>query len=154
MRSTAELTARLDEILAALRDVTSAARVTLRVDLPERGLHCNDVAAEARAPGVKSLIGQTALDQRAAGSIRWLDAHKRPLVQDDLSGAVEAAPPPELVSVLGVTAQMLGPVVRGDMLTGWISVHVEKRPRHWTEVDVKALEAAVERVQRELDGAR
>jgi 3-oxoacyl-[acyl-carrier protein] reductase len=47
---------------------------------------------------------------------------------------------------------MLGPVVRGDMLTGWISVHVEKGPRHWTEADVKALETAVENVQRELDG--
>jgi 3-oxoacyl-[acyl-carrier protein] reductase len=152
MRSTAELKARLDAILAALRDATGAARVTFRVDLPERGIDCNDVAAEAIAAGVKSLRGQTAIDQRAAGSIRWLDANKRPLVQDDLSGRVEPAPPPQLMSVFGVTAQMLGPVVRGDMLTGWISVHVETGPRHWTEADVKALETAVENVQRELDG--
>jgi len=154
MRPTAELKARLDAILTALRDATRAARVTFRVDLPERGIHCNDVAAEAIAPGVKSLRGQTAIDQRAAGSIRWLDANKRPLVQDDLRGRVEPAPPPELMSVIGVTAQMLGPVVRGDMLTGWISVHVEKGPRHWTDADVKALETAVEEVQQELDGAR
>jgi len=154
MRPTAELKARLDAILTALRDATGAARVTFRVDLLERGIDCNDVAAEAIAPGVKSLRGQTAIDQRAAGSIRWLDANKRPLVQDDLSGRVEPAPPPELMSVIGVTAQMLGPVVRGDMLTGWISVHVEKGPRHWTDADVKALETAVENVQRELDGAR
>src|SRR5881396_2232315 len=152
MRSTAELKARLDAILAVLHDATGAARVTFRVDLPERGIHCNDVAAEAIAPGVQSLRGQTAIDQRAAGSIRWLDANKRPLVQDDLSGRVEPAPPPALMSVIGVTAQMLGPVVRGDMLTGWISVHVEKAPRHWTDTDVKALESAVEDVQRELDG--
>jgi 3-oxoacyl-[acyl-carrier protein] reductase len=154
MRSTAELTARLAAILATLLDATGAARVTFRVDLPERGIECNDVAAEAIAPGVKSLRGQTAIDQRAAGSIRWLDANKRPLVQDDLSGRVEPAPPPELMSVFGVTAQMLGPVVRGDMLTGWISVHVEKGPRHWTDAAVKALETAVARVQQELDGAR
>jgi 3-oxoacyl-[acyl-carrier protein] reductase len=152
MRSTAELKARLDAILAALRDATGAARVTVRVDLPERGIDCNDVAAEAIAAGVKSLRGQTAIDQRAAGSIRWLDANKRPLVQDDLGGRVEPAPPPQLMSAIGVTAQMLGPVVRGDMLTGWISVHVEKGPRHWTEADVKALETAVANVQRELDG--
>src|SRR5438552_7522274 len=154
MRPTPELKARLDAILAALRDATGAARVTFRVDLPERGIDCNDVAAEAVAPGVRSLRGQTAIDQRAAGSIRWLDANKRPLVQDDLSGRVEPAPPPELMSVIGVTAQMLGPVVRGDMLTGWSSVHVEKGPRRWTDADVKALETAVENVQRELDGAR
>ena len=152
MRPTAELTACLDAILADLRDATGAARVTFRVDLPERGIHCNDVAAEAVAPGVASLRGQTAIDQRAAGSIRWLDANKRPLVQNDVSGLVEPAPPPQLMSVFGVTAQMLGPVVRGDMLTGWISVHVEKGPRPWTEADVAALHTAVEQVQRELDG--
>ena len=152
MQSTVELRARLGEILAALRDTTRAARVTFRVDLPERGLHCNDVAAEALAPGVKSLRGQTAIDQRAAGSIRWLDDSKRPLVQNDLRGHVEPAPPPELMSIFGVTAQMLGPVVRGGALTGWISVHVEGGPRQWAEADVRALESAIDRVQHELDG--
>ena len=152
MQSTVELRARLGEILAALRDATRAARVTFRVDLPERGLHCNDVAAEALAPGVKSLRGQTAIDQRAAGSIRWLDDSKRPLVQNDLRGHVEPAPPPELMSIFGVTAQMLGPVVRGGALTGWISVHVEGGPRQWTEADVRALESAIDGVQHELDG--
>ena len=152
MQSTVELRARLGEILAALRDATRAARVTFRVDLPERGLHCNDVAAEALAPGVKSLRGQTAIDQRAAGSIRWLDDSKRPLVQNDLRGHVEPAPPPELMSIFGVTAQMLGPVVRGGALTGWISVHVEGGPRQWTEADVRALASAIDRVQHELDG--
>ena len=152
MQSTVELRARLGEILAALRDATRAGRVTFRVDLPERGLHCNDVAAEALAPGVKSLRGQTAIDQRAAGSIRWLDDSKRPLVQNDLRGHVEPAPPPELMSIFGVTAQMLGPVVRGGALTGWISVHVEGGPRQWAEADVRALESAIDRVQHELDG--
>ncbi len=152
MRSTAELTACLDEILVSLREATRAARITFRVDLPERGLYCNDVAAEAIAPGVRSLRGQTAIDQRAAGSIRWLDDEKRPLVQGDLRGHVEPAPPPELMSIFGVTAQMLGPVVRGGFLTGWISVHVEAGPRQWSDADVRALETAIERVQRELDG--
>jgi len=151
MRSTADLKVRLDAILASLLDATHVARVTFRVDLPERGVSCNDVVAEALAPDVKSLRGLTAIDQRAAGTIRWLDAHQRPLVQEDLRGAVEPAPPPELTHVLGVTAQMLGPVVRGGTLTGWISVHVEKASRQWTDADVLALEATVDRVQRELD---
>ena len=148
---TAELAARFNAILATLRAATGAARCTLRIDLPERGIHCNDVVAEAVATGVKSLRGQTAIDQRAAGSIRWLAEHHRPLVQPDLSGAVQPAPPPELMSVFGVTAQMLGPVVRGGLLTGWISVHYEKGARDWADADVKALHAAVEQVQRELD---
>ena len=152
MRSTIDLTARLGEILVSLRDAARAARVTLRIDLPERGLHCDDVAAEALALGVRSLRGQTAIDQRAAGSIRWLDNARRSLIQDDLRGRVEPAPPPELMSVFGVTAQMLGPVVRGGALTGWISVHVEGGPRQWTEADVRALESAIDRVQHELDG--
>src|SRR5260370_8134957 len=128
MRPTAELTARLGAILATLRDATGPARVTFRVDLPERGIHCNDVAAEAIAPGVKSLRGQTAIDQRAAGSIRWLDANKRPLVQDDLSGRVEPAPPPQLMSVFGVTAQTPEPLVPADILTGSISLPAHKGP--------------------------
>jgi 3-oxoacyl-[acyl-carrier protein] reductase len=151
VRATPELKDRLDAILATLREATGATRCTFRVDLPERGIHCNDVAGEAIGPGAKSLRGQTAIDQRAAGSIRWLDANHRPLIQPDLSGAVEPAPPPQLMSVFGVTAQMLGPVVRGDFLTGWISVHDDKGPRQWTDADVKALDAAVDAVQRELD---
>lgn len=153
MRPTAQLAARIDAILATLRNATGAARATLRIDLPERGIDVDDVAAEAVGPGVASLRGQTSIDQRAAESIRWIDANRRPLVQDDLSGCVEPAPPPQLMSVFGVTAQMLGPVVRGDALTGWISVHDDKGPRRWTEADVTALEAAVRAVQRELDGA-
>src|SRR5262245_18295357 len=154
MKPTAELAARLDAILVALRAATDAARCTLRIDLAERGVHCNDVAAEALAPAVKSLRGQTSIDQRAAGSIRWLAEHHRPLVQRDLRGAVEPAPPPALMSVFGVTAQMLGPVVRGGMLAGWISVHYEKGPRAWTDADVKALETAIEQTQSELDDSR
>ncbi len=153
MRPTADLAARIDAILATLRSATGAARATLRIDLPERGIHVDDVAAEAVRPGVASLRGQTSIDQRAAESIRWIDAHRRPLVQHDLSGRVEPAPPPQLMSVFGVTAQMLGPVVRGDALTGWISVHDDKGPRRWTDADVAALDAAVRAVQQELDGA-
>jgi 3-oxoacyl-[acyl-carrier protein] reductase len=154
MTPTAALKANLDAILARLREATGAARTTFRVDLPERGIDCDDVAAEALAPGVRSLRGERAIDQRAAGSIRWLDRYRRPLVQGDLRGAVDPAPPPQLVSVFEVTAQMLGPVARGDMLTGWISVHHEGGPRAWSAADVAALQAAIDEVQRALDGTR
>jgi 3-oxoacyl-[acyl-carrier protein] reductase len=151
MIPTAQLKAQLDAILARLRDATGATRCTFRGDLPERGIDCNDVAGEALAPGARSLRGQTAIDQRAAGSIRWLAANHRPLVQPDLSGAVDPPPPPQLKSVFGVTAQMLGPVVRGNALTGWISVHYDKGVRAWADADVKALERALEEVHLVLD---
>jgi hypothetical protein len=38
-------------------------------------------------------------------------------------------------------------VVRGGVLTGWISVHVEAGRRRWSEADVRALETAIERVR-------
>jgi maleate isomerase len=141
---------RLDAILAALRDATGAARVTLRLDVPGRRLHSDDVAAEALAPGVKSLRGQTSIDQRAAGTIRWLDANRRILIQPDLRG-VDPAPPRELVELYGATAQMLGPIVRDDRLIGWLSVHHAGGPRQWRAEDVAALEAAMRAVHRELD---
>jgi len=151
VKSTAVLRARIDEILAGVRAATNAARVTLRIDLPERGIDVEDVAGESLAPGVASLRGQRAIDQRAAGSIKWLDAHRRVLVQNDLRGGVEPSPPPELMSIFKVSAQMLAPLVRGDALTGWISVHGITGPREWSAEDVSAIERGVAEIQRELD---
>jgi alpha/beta hydrolase family protein/GAF domain-containing protein len=142
--------AELEAIAAALQRATGAARVTLRLDVPRAGLSVADVTAEALAPGAASLRGQTSIDQRAAGSIRWLEQHRRALVQEDVTRA-EAPPPPELVRVYGATAQMLGPVIRDGALVGWLSVHHAGGPRRWSAADVAALEAAVGDVQRELD---
>jgi maleate isomerase len=144
--------ARLDAILATLRESVGAARVTLRLDDERRRLSVADVTAEAVAPGVASLRGQTGIDQRAAGTIHWLDAHRRVLVQGDLRGA-DPAPPRELVAIYGATAQMLGPVIRDGRLVGWVSVHHTGGPRRWNASDVAALETAVGAVHRELDAA-
>ena len=144
--------ARLDAILAPLRESVGAARVTLRLDDARRRLSVADVTAEAIAPGVASLRGQTSIDQRAAGTIHWLEAHRRVLVQDDLRGA-DPAPPRELVAIYGATAQMLGPVIRDGRLAGWVSVHHTGGPRRWSAGDVAALETAVGAVHRELDTA-
>jgi len=139
MRSTAEIAARFDEILATLRAAASAARATLRIDWPAHGFDSDDVAGEALAPDVKSLRGQTSIPQRAAGTIRWLDRERRVLVQTDLRGA-DPAPPPALLAVYGATAQMLGPLVRGGQLVGWVSVHHTGGPRAWQPHEVAALE--------------
>jgi maleate isomerase len=142
--------ARLEAILQQLRDRVMASRVTLRLDAPGRGFHVDDVAAEALTTGVRSLRRQTSIDQRAAGTIRWLERERRVLVQDDLRG-VEPAPPPELVELYGTTAQMLGPLVRDRALIGWMSVHYNDGPRRWTPADIAALETAITAVHRELD---
>jgi 3-oxoacyl-[acyl-carrier protein] reductase len=149
MTPTPRLVEHFDAILAALRVATRATRTTLRMDLPERGLHVNDLAGEALAPGAVSLRGQTAIDQRAAGSITWLETNRRVLVQDDLTGRVDPAPPPQLMAVFGVTAQVLAPVVRDGAMQGWVSVHHAGGRRAWTADDVSAVDAAV----RELHGA-
>jgi len=140
----------LDARLAALRGALGAARVTLRLDVPGAGLSVADVAAEALAPGAASLRGQTSIDQRAAGSIRWLEAHRRVLAQEDFRDAA-SAPPPDLVRLYGVAAQMLGPVIRDGALMGWVSVHHAGGPRRWRADEIATLEAAVRDVQRELD---
>jgi maleate isomerase len=150
MRSTAEIAARFDEILAALRAAAGASRTTLRLDWPAHGFHSSDVAGESRAPGVASLRGQTSIPQRDAGTIRWLDRERRVLVQPDLRDA-DPAPPPALVAVYGATAQMLGPLVRGGQLVGWVSVHHNGGPRAWQPHEVRALEAALAALSRELD---
>jgi maleate isomerase len=124
--------------------------VTLRLDAPAAGLSVADVSAEALAPGMASLRGQTSIDQRAAGSIRWLDQHRRVLVQADFSDPA-SAPPPELVALYGVSAQMLGPVIRDGSLVGWLSVHHRGGGRRWSANDVAALETALAEVRRQLD---
>jgi maleate isomerase len=133
----ATLAARLEQLLAA----TGASRVTVRLDLPQLGFGVDDVAAEARQDGVASLQGQTAINQRAAATVRWLERERRLLVQDDLAGA-DPAPPPQLVEIYGTRAQMLAPLEQAGDLVGWISVHENRGPRHWRNEDQHALETA------------
>lgn len=134
-----------EAILQELLDRTGATRTTLRLDLPDLGFQINDVAAEALAPGMRSLRCDTSIDQRAAASARFLERERRMLVQPDCLNA-EAAPPPELIRLYGVRAQMLGPVIRSGELTGWISVHDTRDAREWRAADIAALEEAIARV--------
>ncbi len=121
-----------------LRD-TRADRTTVRLDADELGLTVNLTAAEAVANGTKSIAADSSLDQRALDTVRWLAANRRVLVQPDFSEA--PFPPPALVQVYGVNAQILAPVLDGEALVGWVSVH-SAHPRPWSDSDVAAAERA------------
>jgi maleate isomerase len=49
-----------------------------------------------------------------------------------------------------VRAQTLGPIVRGDELAGWISIH-SLREREWSARDIAALAETTQRVHDALD---
>ncbi len=148
MKSAAELMRSFDDITRDLLAKTAASRVTIRLDDPSRNFHIDGVVSEALAPGVRSLKGETSLDQRAAATARWIESRRRVLVQNDFTSP-DPAPPRELMDLYGVKAQMLGPVIRDGRLTGWISVHDTTGARDWRDEDVAALQAAMARVELE-----
>lgn len=147
---TSELSSRFDDVLTRLLAKTSATRTTLRLDDAKLGFHVDDVVGEARREGAKSLRGQTVMNQRELTTVQWLECERRALIQGDLS-KTDVPPPPPLVAIYGVTAQMLGPVIRNDGLQGWVSVHFCDGPRIWSENDVTALNGAVAEVSALLD---
>lgn len=134
----------LDELLAA----TGADRTTLRLDVPELGLGVDLTTAEARLPGVPSIRREGSLDQRALHTVRWLDTHRRDLVQPLFDA--DPRPPQALIDVYGVRAQLLGPIERGGDLTGWLSVH-SLAERDWRPADRRAVDLAKQRVHAALD---
>ena len=141
------------EILENLLRSTGASRTTLRLDLSDQDAGLDVVAAEALAPGVRSLREDSSIrNLRDVSTVRFLETQRRLLVQNDCS-ADDLAPPPELIELYGVKAQMLAPIVREDRLVGVLSVHYAPGPRDWSAEDVAALREATERVQRELDAA-
>jgi GAF domain-containing protein len=137
------------DVLEDLLSATAASRTTLRLDLPEKDLHVDRVAAEAVAAGVRSIGDDSSIDQRALPTVMFLEEERRPLVQDDCLAA-DPAPPQALIDLYRVKAQMLGPLVRDDRLIGWISVHYTLGSREWSDEDVEALREAIERTQQEL----
>jgi GAF domain-containing protein len=140
-------------IMEDLLRSTESSRTTLRLDLSDQDAGLDVVVAEALAPGVRSLRGDTSIrNLRDVSTVRFLETQRRLLVQNDCS-ADDLAPPPELIELYGVKAQMLAPIVREDRLVGVISVHHAPSPRDWSAEDVAALREAIEHVQRELDAA-
>lgn len=137
----------LDAILERLRASTGAGRCTLRIDDEARGWSVQLICAEATGPGVKSLRGEGGINQRASPTVKWMEAHRRNLLQDDLLHDPDPCPPAALMSAYAAKAQMLSPLFDGKgALAGWISAHFTDAPRRISATD----EAALDQARREV----
>ena len=134
------------EIVDRLLRDTAASRTTLRLDRPDAVF---PVVAEALAPGVRSIAGDTSIDLRASPTFGFLARERRLLIQPDLLDC-DPAPPPELIELYGARAQMVAPIVREERLVGILSVHYSPAAREWTAEDVAAVERASAQVHAEL----
>ena len=146
MTKTAETVAlekALDEVLASLLRATGGSRSTLRIDEAARGRNVDVPCAEALKDGVRSLRGDGSINQRAAETVTWMVAHRRNLVQPDLTRNPSPAPPAALMSAYAAKAQMLGPLFAKDTyLAGWISLHYVDAPHALTADDERAMDQA------------
>lgn len=143
---TGKIEKKLDGVLAELMRDAEGSRSTLRYDDPERGWSVQIPCAEALTHVAKSLKGDGSINQRAAATVKWLEKHRRILVQPDLSNS-EPAAPPALIALYGVQAQMLGGLFRSDgFLQGWISVHYIGGPHLISEKAVAAMQRALDEV--------
>ena len=136
-----------EETVQELLQAAGASRTTLRLDRPGGFF---PVVAEALAPGIGSIVGDSSIDLQASPTFQSLEHEQRLLIQPDLLAA-DPAPPPELIELYGARAQMLAPLVQDGRLVGILSVHYAPGPREWTAAEVDCLELAVERVLSELD---
>lgn len=121
----------LEELVAAVREQTSAARVTLRLDVAGANF---PVIAEALDDGAASIRSDNSLDQRGAATAQWVMRTRQVLVQNDCHLA-ESPPPAALLEAYQVRAQMLAPVLIEGAVAGWVSVH-STVARDWSDHDV------------------
>ena len=150
MATTEELVARFQKMLDDLRVKTNATRTTLRLDNDKHRWFVNGIVAESLGPGAMSLKKETSLQQRKSGTATWLDENRQILVQNDTTNAIPQ-PPKELFTVYGTKAQMMAPVVHGEKMVGWISVHYNVSARNWSREDMAALEAALAETHKVMD---
>ncbi|KAA0090837.1 GAF domain-containing protein [Mycolicibacterium sp. P1-18] len=138
------LRAGMQTLTEHLRHRTGGDRTTLRIDLPAAGCSVGTCAAESHGPTVRSIRRDATLPQRDLDTVRWIEQHRRPLVQPDFARVPR--PPLALVDVYGVRAQMLAPVVLGADMVGWLSVH-SLTERAWTDADQLAVDLAARDVE-------
>ena len=144
--------AQLDALMEDLRIAQKCGRTTIRLDVPSMNIGVDDVYAESAAPGIPPLKLDSSLNQRALGTVQWLEKHHDLLIQSDCINA-EVPPPKALMSVYGVTAQMLAPLVFDGELLGWISVHHMGGTRTWQETEIAKLCEAAARAREILQAA-
>lgn len=138
-----ELEKELDAILATLRRQTAGSRSTLRIDDPARSWNVDFICAESIEPGVKSLRGDGSIDQRAAATVQWIAKNRKNLIQPDLTGNPDPAPPPALMSSYEAKAQLLGPLLdKNGELRGWISIHYVRGTHTFTPEEELAMDQA------------
>jgi hypothetical protein len=145
--SAKDLARKFDNVLTTLLRESHGSRTTLRIDDSARGWDVDFVCAEATQSGVKSLRGDGSIDQRAAQTVKWMEKHRRNLIQPDLTNNPDPAPPPALMSAYAAKAQMLAPLFNtSGYLQGWISVHYIDGTHQFSEAETSALDKAREEV--------
>jgi len=130
---------RMQRLCEELLEATGADRTTVRLDVPEHGLHVDLTAAEGLRPGVRAIRREGSLDQRRLNTVEWLEAERCNLVQPRFGPP--PMPPQALIDVYGVNAQLLGPVEHDGAMTGWFSAH-SLTERDWSDKDLAAMDEA------------
>jgi hypothetical protein len=145
----AKLEAELDRVLTTLVGGANGSRTTLRIDDPARGWSVDFICAEGLQPGVKSLRGDGSINQRAAATVKWMEIHRKNLIQSDIINNPDPAPPPALMSAYAAKAQMLAPLFNNaGYLQGWISVHYVDDTHTFTDSEIAALDRAAAEIRR------
>lgn len=131
---------------AALRDAVAASRVTVRLVGVGGQAH---LICEALAEGVPTMLTSAGLDPTEYPTYVYLNSARDVLVQDDTRIAA-VAPPPDLIAVHDVQAQMLAPLVIDERLVGTVSIHMVGTTRRWAPSDRHALEQFCTRIEHAL----
>jgi maleate isomerase len=125
----------LSRMLRDLLRATRASRATIRLDVA--GMSFPVVAEALRGP-VRAIAGNNTIDQRSVATVRHMLATRDILVQPDLEHA-DVAPPPALLEIYAARAQMLAPILHGEQVIGYVSVHQCGHAREWTPADIRSL---------------
>lgn len=142
-KSKRQLRLHLQTICEDLLIKTNADRTTIRLDIPKLAIGVDLTIAEALRTGVASISNDSSLDQRDLETVRWLEAHRRPLIQSNFT--VAPWPPLALIDLYGVKAQMLGPILIDSNLIGWISIH-SLTERVWSSHEQNILHDSLDQV--------
>jgi maleate isomerase len=125
----------LNRVLRELLRETEASRATIRLDVTGMSF---PVVAEALGDGVRPIAGNNTIDQRNVATVKHILATRDILVQPDLEHT-DLAPPSALLGLYAARAQMLAPILRGEQVIGYISLHQCGRAREWTPTDIRSL---------------
>jgi GAF domain-containing protein len=134
----------LQTVVEQLREETRASRTTIRVaDATGHPV----LVAESLADGVASMHVDAPPGGAIAAAPTYLELRRTGelLVQDDcLTDPIR--PPASLIEQFRVYAQMLAPVIVGDVMIATISVHQQDAARLWAAEEIAALTRARERI--------